>query len=38
MLGNRDHLIHRTAVSLLSLQFNHCGIQECSPGYQYGFI
>lgn len=37
MLGNRDLLIHRTAVSLLSLQFNHCGIQECSPGYQYGF-
>ena len=37
MLGNRDLLVHRTAVSLLSLQFNHCGIQECSPGYQYGF-
>lgn len=37
MLGNRDLMIHGTIDIPLSLQFNHCGIQECEPGYRYGF-
>lgn len=37
MIGNRDLIIHKTLDVPLSIQFNHCGIQECSPGYRYGF-
>lgn len=37
MIGNRDLLVYRTKGSHLSMQFNHCGIQECTPGYRYGF-
>lgn len=37
MIGNRDLIIHRTLDIPLSIQFNHCGIQECIPGYHYGF-
>lgn len=38
MLGNRDLLVYQIKGSGLSMQMNHCGIQECSPGYQYGFF
>lgn len=37
MIGNRDLIIHKTIDVPLSLQFNHCGIQECDAGYRYGF-
>ena len=35
MIGNRDIFLDRTDVSRFSLQLNHCGIQECAPGYSY---
>ena len=35
MIGNRDIFLDRTDVSKFSLQLNHCGIQECAPGYSY---
>lgn len=37
MIGNRDLMMHKTIDVPLFLQFNHCGIQECDPGYRYGF-
>lgn len=37
MIGNRDIFLDRTNVSRFSLQLNHCGIQECAPGYTYSF-
>ena len=37
MIGNRDIYLDRTKVNTFSLQLNHCGIQECTPGYSYGF-
>lgn len=37
MIGNRDICLDRTKVNTFSLQLNHCGIQECTPGYSYQF-
>lgn len=37
MLGNRDLFLDRTQLKNLYFQLNHCGIQECEPGYAYGF-
>ncbi|MEZ3486878.1 MAG: AraC family transcriptional regulator [Lachnospiraceae bacterium] len=35
MIGNRDIFLDRTDVSKFSLQLNHCGMQECIPGFSY---
>ncbi len=35
MIGNRDIFLDRTDVSKFSFQLNHCGIQDCTPGYSY---
>ena len=37
MIGNRDIYLDRTKVNTFSLQLNHCGVQECTPGYSYSF-
>lgn len=37
MIGNRDICLDRTKVGTFSLQLNHCGMQECTPGHSYGF-
>lgn len=37
MIGNRDIFLDRTNVNKFSIQLNHCGIQECAPGYTNSF-
>ncbi len=37
MIGNKNIFLDRTDVNKFSFQLNHCGIQECTPGYTYGF-
>lgn len=36
MIGNRNPILYRENSALLSMEFNHCGFQQCTPGYQYG--
>lgn len=40
MIGNKDFVVHRMGcqgTNRISMQFHHCGMQECTPGYLYGF-
>lgn len=37
MIGNRDVFLDRTNLGSLTFQLNHCGMQQCEPGYKYGF-
>ena len=37
MIGNRDIFLDRINLNNLSFHLNHCGMQECEAGYEYGF-
>ena len=37
MIGNKDIFLDRINLNRLSFHLNHCGMQECEAGYEYGF-